>query len=183
MIFFPTEFKGITLIKSDFYNDQRGKFGEIFRKDLYYKKDIKVDFLQDNFSISKKNCLRGLHYRKFKPQAQLLTILEGKIFDVVLDLRRESETFGKWYSIELSANGTNQIFMDCGFAHGYYVKSSFAAIHYKVSEIYDPNDDYGIKWNDPTLNINWPSDKPFLKERDANFPFFIKDKSTCFLEY
>jgi dTDP-4-dehydrorhamnose 3,5-epimerase len=183
MKFFPTKFKGITVIKTNFHNDKRGKFGEIFSKYIYFENDIGVDFLQDNFSISKKNCLRGLHYRKFKPQAQLLTILEGEIFDVVLDLRKESETFGKWYSIDLSADGTNQIFMDCGFAHGYYVKSSFAAIHYKVSEIYDPNDDFGIKWNDPTLKIKWPSGNPFLKERDANFPYFSQDKSMRFLEY
>ena len=109
--------------------------------------------------------------------------MAGKIFDVIVDLRNGSSTFGQWYSVELSAEGQNQIFMDVGFAHGYYVKSSFAAIHYKVSETYDSYDDYGINWNDQNLKINWPSSTPFLKDRDANFPFFSDNKSKKFLEY
>jgi dTDP-4-dehydrorhamnose 3,5-epimerase len=183
MQIFKVPFNGIKVTQTNFFEDERGKFGEIFSKKVYAEAGIDAYFVQDNYSISNKNFLRGLHYRRFKPQAQLLTILEGEIFDVIVDLRLESKTYGKWYSVHLSANAKNQIFMDIGFAHGYYVKSSVVKIHYKVSEFYDPKDDFGIRWNDPNLNISWPVKRPLLKDRDAEFPFFDDNKNLKFLEY
>jgi dTDP-4-dehydrorhamnose 3,5-epimerase len=177
MKIYNTSFIGITVLQTKFFEDERGKFGEIFSNKIYNQQGIDCNFVQDNFSISKKNFLRGLHFRKFKPQAQLLTVLEGEIFDVIVDLRLNSKTYGKWYSIDLSAHGKNQIFMDVGFAHGYYVKSNFAKIHYKVTELYDPKDDFGIRWDDPSLNINWPTKNPLIKDRDANFPFLVNQTS------
>jgi len=180
---FKVPFNGIKVTQTKFFEDERGKFGEIFSKEIYSQSGMEACFVQDNYSISNKNFLRGLHYRKFKPQAQLLTLLEGEIFDVVVDLRLESKTYGEWYSVDLSANEKNQIFMDIGFAHGYYVKSTVAKIHYKVSEFYDPKDDFGIRWNDPNLNIIWPVKTPLLKDRDAEFPFFDDNKNVKFLEF
>jgi len=178
-----TSVNGIKVIKTQYYEDKRGKFGEIFSHKNYSLLGLNVSFVQDNFSITGKNFLRGLHYRKYKPQAQLLTVLEGEIFDVLIDLRTKSKTFGQWLSFNLSADGKNQIFMDAGFAHGFYVKSNVAKIHYKVSEYYDPNDDFGIRWNDQNFKIDWPVKNPYLKERDATFPLVKDNKNNIFLEY
>ena len=178
---FRSLINGIIVIKTSFFLDKRGKFGEIYNKKFYNSNGINVNFIQDNFSISKKNSLRGLHFRKNKPQAQLVTILEGEIYDVILDLREGSKTFGKWYSINLSANDVNQVFMDSGFAHGYFVKSDVAKIHYKVSELYDPKDDFGVRWNDPDIGIIWPNKNPFIKERDSKFPLLKEHLDAKFL--
>lgn len=163
---------GIYIISPRKYSDERGLFFESFNQLKFEKNNIKETFLQDNFSRSTKNVLRGLHFCKKNPQSQLLTVLKGKIFDVVVDIRRKSKTFGKWFSIELSDESTPQIFMKKGFAHGFYVLSDYADLHYKVSQIYNKDDDNGIIWNDKDLNINWPCKDPIISEKDSSLSNF-----------
>lgn len=161
--------KCLILLKSNFYHDDRGIFYESYSKKKYNDIGIVDNFVQSNISISKKNVLRGLHYRILKPQSQLLTIIDGEIFDVVVDLRKNSKTFLKSFSYRLKSDGTmNQIFMGKGFAHGFLVLSNEAILHYKVSEIFDANDDYGLIWNDPDLNIKWPTRKIKISDKDNN---------------
>ena len=164
--------KGIYLYDPKKYSDQRGIFFEIFNQNRFPYEGINIDFKQDNFSRSKKNVLRGLHFCKFNPQAQLVTVLKGKILDVVVDLRINSPTFGKWNSFELSDESISQIYMEKGFAHGFYVISDFVEMHYKVSEVYNPKDDFGIIWNDKNLSINWPCNNPIVSEKDKSYPAF-----------
>ena len=163
---------GIFLLNPKRFSDQRGIFFEIFNQNRSYSQGINIDFKQDNFSRSTKNVLRGLHFCKFKPQSQLVTVLKGKIIDVVVDLRINSPTFGKWNSFELSDESISQIYMEKGFAHGFYVVSDYVDMHYKVSEIFNPNDDHGIIWNDEDLSIKWPTSSPIISDKDKSFPCF-----------
>ncbi len=166
--------EGILLIEPSTYNDERGFFLESFELERYRALGIVEKFVQDNHSRSARNVLRGLHFTKKKPQAQLLTVMRGNIFDVVVDIRNDSPTFGKWMGIELSDEGTRQIYMAPGFAHGFCVLSDYADLHYKVSQQYDPNDDGGLRWNDPEIGIVWPVDPPIMSNRDKNHPL-LKD--------
>ena len=163
---------GIFLLNPKKFADKRGLFFEIYNKNAFHSKGINIDFKQDNFSRSAKNVLRGLHFCKFKPQSQLVTVLKGKILDVVVDLRINSNTFGKWNSFILSDKSTSQIYMEKGFAHGFYVLSDYVDMHYKVSEMYNPKDDYGIIWNDKDLSIKWPNIDPIISDKDKSFPAF-----------
>ncbi len=164
--------EGIFLFNPKKFDDNRGIFFEIFNKNRFCSEGINVEFKQDNFSRSKKNVLRGLHFCKSKPQSQLVTVLKGKILDVVVDVRVNSNTFGEWNSFELSDESISQIYMDKGFAHGFYVISDYVDMHYKVSELYNPKDDHGIIWDDKELSIKWPSSNPIISEKDKNFPAF-----------
>lgn len=161
---------GVLLIEPVVYADDRGFFLESFEKERYGELGITEDFVQDNHSRSKKHVLRGLHFTKNKPQAQILTVMRGKIFDVVVDIRKNSSTYGKWMGTELSDEGLRQIYMAHGFAHGFCVLSNYAEIHYKVSQRYDPNDDGGLLWNDASVGIKWPILNPTISERDQSFP-------------
>lgn len=140
---------------------------------------IKDNFVQDNHSRSFKNVLRGIHFQIQNPQAQLVTVMHGKIFDVVVDLRLDSRTFGKWFGVELGENKPCQIYTPPGFAHGFCVLSDFVDLHYKVSREYCENDEGGLNWNDPELAIKWPLKTPLVSCRDENYPFLkslsIKD--------
>ncbi len=158
--------EGILLIEPAVYADDRGFFLESFEKERYRKLGITDEFVQDNHSRSARNVLRGLHFTKKKPQAQILTVMRGKIFDVVVDIRKDSPTFGKWMGTELSDEGPRQIYMAHGFAHGFCVLSDYADLHYKVSQRYDPNDDGGLIWNDSQVQVDWPIKNPVISERD-----------------
>ena len=171
MTIIETDIKGLYLLKPKIFKDNRGFFLEIYKNDKYIKKLIKFNFVQDNHSRSKKNVLRGLHFQITKPQAQLITVMRGHIFDVVVDLRKESKTFGKWYGVELNDRETRQILMGPGFAHGYYVFSKYADLHYKVTEFYNPHSEGGLNWRDPNIGIKWPIKNPIINNRDKNFPF------------
>ena len=161
----------LILLSADIYCDDRGFFYETFNKEKYNVIGINDNFIQSNISTSKKNVLRGLHYRMKRPQSQLLTIIDGEIFDVVVDIRRLSKTFLKSFSFNLKSDGTNnQIYMGKGFAHGFLVLSEKATLLYEVSEIYDANDDNGIFWNDPDLKIQWPNSEIKISEKDINNP-------------
>jgi dTDP-4-dehydrorhamnose 3,5-epimerase len=163
---------GILLIEPKLYSDDRGFFFESFEQKKYQDLGMIEEFIQDNHSRSEKNVLRGLHFTKNKPQAQIVTVMRGSVFDVVVDIRKNSSTFGQWFGAELSSEGTRQIYMPHGFAHGFCVLSDFADLHYKVSQRYDPTDDGGLIWNDNQINIDWPIKNPIISERDASHPYF-----------
>ena len=169
--------EGIKIYDVPFFSDERGMFFESFRKNSYDK-----IFKQDSISFSKKNVLRGLHYQKKCTQAHLVTIIKGCIFDVTVDLRRSSQTFGKFASVEMSHDGIRQIFLPCGCAHGFQVTSEEAIIHYKLTDYYSKDYEGGIRWNDPYLDIDWPNKKPIISFKDENLKFFndIKNKENLF---
>lgn len=164
--------EGVLLIEPTLYGDSRGFFLESYQQDRYHAVGIREEFVQDNHSRSAKNVLRGMHFTKNIPQAQILTVMRGKIFDVVVDVRKSSPTFGKWFGTELSDSGLRQIYMPHGFAHGFCVLSDFADLHYKVSAKYDPKDEGGLLWNDPEVGIEWPLNNPSVSERDQQHPLF-----------
>ena len=159
---------GILLIEPVSYADERGFFLETYERERYRALGITEEFVQDNHSRSARNVLRGLHFTRNKPQAQLLTVMRGVIFDVVVDIRKDSPTFGQWFGKELSSDkGPRQIYMAHGFAHGFCVLSDYADLHYKVSQKYDPKDEGGLLWNDQEIDVAWPICKPTLSERDS----------------
>ena len=163
--------EGVVLIQPDEHGDERGFFLENFKKSSYESISIEnTQFVQDNLSRSKKGVLRGMHYTINRPQAQLLTVVSGKIFDVVVDLRQNSKTFGQWYGMELGDGCIRQIYMPHGIAHGFCVLSEWANLHYKVTEEYDPSDEGGLLWNDPVIGIKWPLECPLVGEKDSKFP-------------
>jgi dTDP-4-dehydrorhamnose 3,5-epimerase len=165
-----SEIDGIVILKPKKFFDDRGFFLETFEELRYSSVDIVDHFVQDNQSHSTKGVLRGLHCQRQFPQAQLVTVLSGNIFDVVVDLRPNSDTFCQWMGRELGGDGPLQIYMPPGFAHGFCVLSESADLHYKVTRTYSSNDESGILWSDPDLSIDWPIKNPILKYRDANFP-------------
>lgn len=172
---------GILIIEPMVYSDHRGFFLECFEATRYGANGVADQFVQDNHSRSHRSVLRGLHFRRRQPQAQLLTVMHGRIFDVVVDIRPNSLTFGQWLGTELGDNGPRQIYMAAGFAHGFCVLSEVADLHYKVSRPYDPHDETGLIWNDPDLAIAWPVSDPIVSERDAAHPplkdYALVDKS------
>jgi len=163
---YKTPLEGFIVIEPDYFEDDRGFFLESYSKQRYRNIGIKEDFLQDNHSRSKKNVLRGMHYQISRPQSQIVTVMRGRIFDAVVDLRLNSKTYGQWYGVELSENGPRQVYMAPGFAHGFQVLSDWTDMHYKVSEHYSPTDEGGIIWNDPAVSIKWPLKNPIISSKD-----------------
>jgi dTDP-4-dehydrorhamnose 3,5-epimerase len=163
-------FAGIIVFEPKLISDARGFFLESFEKERYRNFGIEEDFVQDNHSRSLKHVLRGLHFTRKHPQAQILTVIRGHIFDVVVDLRSGSPTFGNWFGTELRDEGPRQIYMTHGFAHGFCVLSDYADLHYKVSQCYNPSDNEGLRWNDPEVNITWPVAIPIISDRDKSHP-------------
>jgi dTDP-4-dehydrorhamnose 3,5-epimerase len=161
----------LILITPSVYEDQRGVFWESYKQSEFVALGLKEIFVQENFSKSKKNVLRGLHYQRSpKAQGKLVQVVEGEIFDVAVDLRKNSPTFGRWEGVTLSAQKQQQFFVPVGFAHGFCVLSPTAEVTYKVTEEYSPADDAGIIWNDPDLAISWPINDPILSKKDAALP-------------
>jgi dTDP-4-dehydrorhamnose 3,5-epimerase len=165
-----TNMAGLLVIEPACYRDARGFFLESFQEARYRAAGIAEDFPQDNHSRSAKHVLRGLHFQVQHPQAQILTVMRGRIFDVAVDLRRRSPTFTRWFGVELSDEGPQQIYMAPGFAHGFCVLSEMADLHYKVSRQYDGEDEGGLLWNDPDVGVSWPIERPVLSARDAAYP-------------
>lgn len=165
-----TPLSGVLVMEPRRYCDDRGFFLENFHARCYRKAGILDDFVQDNHSRSVKGVLRGLHFTVKRPQAQIVTVMRGHIFDVTVDLRYGSPTFGRWFGVDLSEDGPRQLYMPAGFAHGFCVLSDIADLHYKVSQFYDPADDGGLFWNDPDVGIKWPVNAPILSSRDAAHP-------------
>jgi dTDP-4-dehydrorhamnose 3,5-epimerase len=165
-----TDLDGLLVIEPRCFRDQRGFFLESFQAERYRDNGIADQFVQDNHSRSRQGVLRGLHFQIRQPQAQIVTIIHGRIFDVAVDLRPGSLTFGRWYSVELSDKGPRQLYMAPGFAHGFCVLSEVADLHYKVSRLYDRTDEGGLIWNDKDIGIRWPIRAPIISERDASYP-------------
>jgi dTDP-4-dehydrorhamnose 3,5-epimerase len=177
MITRQTDFIGVTLINPKIFSDDRGLFLETYQYSKYASIGISDIFVQDNQSWSKRGVLRGMHFQVKNPQAQLITVIKGVIFDVVVDLRQTSKTYGKWYGVELGGDQFSQIYMAPGFAHGFYVLSEEAGLHYKVTQEYDPSDEGGLLWNDADISINWPDGLKILASKDLAFPAFKNIKS------
>ncbi len=168
--FEATDLDGVTLCVPEVLRDARGFFLECYRVDNYRAGGIRDTFVQDNRSRSSRGVLRGLHYQLRRPQAKLVACIRGEIYDVAVDIRRGSPTFGKWSGAILSEDNNHQLYLPAGFAHGFCVLSETAEILYKCSEFYDPSDDRGIRWNDTELAINWPIESPILSAKDAAQP-------------
>jgi dTDP-4-dehydrorhamnose 3,5-epimerase len=165
----PTELAGVLIIEPDVYADQRGFFMESFQKQRYKEAGIETEFVQDNISRSVQNTLRGLHYQHPNDQAKLVQVLEGEIYDVAVDIRHGSPTFGRWIDVILSDQNRRQFFVPAGFAHGFCVLSPSALFLYKCSDFYTPEAEGGICWDDPDLAIPWPVRSPILSQRDSRF--------------
>lgn len=160
----------LLLMAPNIFSDTRGFFFEFFKESAFIDK-IKTRFVQDNFSYSLQNVLRGIHYQKNpKAQAKLVTVISGEIFDVAVDIRKGSPTYAKWVGVTLSEKNHNLFYIPEGFAHGFCVISKEAKVLYKVTQEYSPKHEKGIIWNDPTLNIKWPVDKPIISKRDIELP-------------
>ena len=161
----------VILVTSKSFSDKRGFFLESFKNSEFTTNGIKTKFVQDNFSHSVKGVLRGLHYQKNpKAQAKLVSALRGEIFDVAVDVRKNSPTFGQWVGEILSDQNHNSLYIPEGFAHGFCVLSENADVFYKVNNEYSPENERGIIWNDPQISINWPIDTPILHEKDSALP-------------
>ena len=170
MEFVQTEIPDVILVKPTVIEDNRGFFMESYHIEKFNMVGIDCTFVQDNYVKSVQNTLRGLHFQVKYPQAKLLRCLKGKIFDVAVDIRKDSPFFSKWVGVELSEENKYQLFIPQGFAHGYYVMSETSEITYKCSEIYHPEYEQGIRWNDSDIGIEWPGTEPVLSERDINLP-------------
>ena len=153
------EIEGLKVITPKVFPDDRGYFYESYNYNDFCEAGIDAKFVQDNQSASKKGVLRGLHFQINFPQDKLVRVISGKVFDVAVDLREGSKTFGKWFGVELSAENKKQFFVPKGFAHGFYVMSDYAEFVYKVSDFYHPNDEGGLMYNDPDLGVEWPFDE------------------------
>ena len=165
-----TSLDGALVIEPRCVEDGRGSFLEAYQDARYREAGIRDVFVQDNYSRSAKHVLRGLHFQVQRPQAQLVTVLRGRIFDVVVDLRRRSPTFAKWFGVELDDSGPRQMYMAPGFGHGFCVLSDWADVHYKVSRRYDAGDEGRVRWDDPDIGIGWPLNSPIVGPRDAASP-------------
>ena len=161
-----TELNDCLIIEPQIFSDERGCFMETFQSKRYMKANIDHKFVQDNLSVSKQNVLRGLHFQIKNPQGKLVRVAKGEVYDVALDLRKNSETYLKWIGVYLSEENKKQLWIPPGFAHGFQTISREAVFEYKCTDYYDPNDEYTLLWNDPKLNINWPSNKPILSKKD-----------------
>lgn len=163
----PTELPEVLLIEPRLFGDERGCFMETFSERRYAEHGIVGPFVQDNFSRSRRGILRGLHFQIQQPQAKLVQVLRGEVFDVAVDLRRSSPNFGKWAGEILSAANHRQLYIPAGFAHGFVVLSKEADFAYKCSDYYAPSFERTLKWNDPALRINWPINfEPVLSAKD-----------------
>ena len=165
-----TAIDGLLVIEPDLYRDDRGFFTETWQRNRYAGLGIDRVFVQDNLSRSVKNTLRGLHFQIRHPQAKLVQAIGGELFDVALDLRPESPTFGRWEGFLLSEKNMRQVYIPEGFAHGFCVTSDTALFSYKCSDFYIPGDEGGVLWSDPDLAIDWPVKTPILSEKDAAYP-------------
>ena len=160
----------IKLVKNNIFNDDRGRFIESYKKKVYKSNGIISSFVQDNLVYSKKNVLRGLHYQKKFPQGKLVSAISGEIFDIAVDIRKESKYYGQWIGKIISDKNCHQLYVPPGFAHGYCVLSDYAVVMYKCTEYYHESDQYGIIWNDKDISIDWPIDSPILSEKDSKLP-------------
>jgi len=164
-----TDLDGVVIVEPDVFGDQRGFFMELYNRKHYETHGITREFVQDNISCSCVDTLRGLHYQLKRPQAKLVQVVKGEVYDVAVDIRVGSPQFGKWVGIVLSETNKRQLFIPEGFAHGFSVMSDSALFLYKCSDFYDPLDEQGVLWSDPEFNIQWPVKNPILSDKDKAY--------------
>lgn len=178
MTFTKTEIEGVYIIEPKVFGDNRGYFMETYNENEFRANGLDYTFVQDNQSKSKKGVLRGLHFQKTHPQAKLVRVLEGEVLDVAVDLRKGSETYGKWVGVVLSEENKRMFMIPRGFAHGFVVLSDSATFAYKCDEFYHPEDEGGIAWNDPDVGIDWQYEgDPILSEKDKKHPTLKESKT------
>ena len=176
MKFLQTRLPGVVIVEPDVFRDARGFFLETFHAARYREGGIAYDFLQDNHSRSVRGTLRGLHAQRLRPQGKLVRAVQGEIFDVAVDIRPGSPTFGKWEGARLSAESFRQIFIPPGFAHGFCVLSETAEVEYKCTDFYDPKDEIGARWD--SAGIDWPIERPLLSPKDVALPTLAELRRT-----
>lgn len=175
--FFETKLKGVFVIETKRYGDERGYFTETYQESSFLSAGLAYRFVQSNQSKSRKGVLRGLHFQRTHPQAKLVRVIEGEVFDVAVDLRKGSETYGQWVGEILSAQNQKQLMIPRGFAHGFVVLSDTATFCYQCDDLYHPEDEGGIAWNDPQIGIAWPDvGKVVLSEKDKKHPLLRERK-------
>ena len=167
MKFVSTEIEGVTLIEPDIHRDERGFFLETYHQARYHEAGLGAVFVQDNHSKSAHGTLRGLHMQVERAQTKLVRVIAGRIWDVAVDVRTNSSTFGRYVGAELSAENQKQLYISTGMLHGFVVLSEEAEVEYKCSDFYDPASEISVAWNDPEVAIQWPIDAPTLSERDG----------------
>lgn len=170
MKFLPTEIADVIVIEPDVFRDPRGLFFETYHAQKYADGGIAGPFVQDNQSRSSRGTLRGLHAQRERPQGKLVRVLQGEIFDVAVDIRRDSPTFKRWVAVRLSADNFRQIYVPPGFLHGFCVLSEIAEVEYKCTDFYQPGDEMGVRWDDPDLAVEWPVRDPILSAKDQALP-------------
>ena len=169
-----TPIEGVLLIKPKVWGDARGYFVETWQQQRYEAAGIDLPFVQDNHSMSTRGILRGLHYQKTRPQGKLVYVSLGSVFDVAVDIRHGSPTVGKWFGVELTQQNQWQMWVAPGLAHGFVVTSDIAHFHYKCTDYYCPEDEAAIRWNDPTIGIDWPLEEPQLSAKDSVAPLWAE---------
>lgn len=170
MKFIETSIPAVKILEPKVFGDERGFFFESFRADEFAEKCTPKPFVQDNHSSSRQGILRGLHYQLVQPQGKLVRVVRGAVFDVAVDVRRASPTFGQWVGVELSAENKRQLWVPEGFAHGFYVLSEMAEFVYKCTDYYNPSSERSLRWDDPTVAVDWPlvnGEEPSLSAKDA----------------
>ena len=165
-----TDIPGVMLLEPKVFKDSRGFFMETFHQNKYAEVGIDHAFIQDNYSHSTQGTLRGLHYQLKHPQGKLIYVITGEIFDVAVDIRQGSPTFGQCVAEYLSDQNKRQIFIPEGFAHGFCVTSETADVLYKTTDLYNPDDEYGVLWSDPDIEIDWPVEIPIVSDKDKQYP-------------
>jgi dTDP-4-dehydrorhamnose 3,5-epimerase len=165
-----TQIDGLVVVEPQVHGDERGFLVETFRDETWRELGVDVGFVQDNHSRSARNTLRGLHFQTNPGQAKLVRCLRGRVWDVAVDLRRDSPTFGRWEGYELDDETHRQLYVPVGFAHGFCVLSEIADVHYRLSSYYDSATESGIAWDDPDVGVEWPVSEPLLSDRDRNAP-------------
>ncbi|WP_166829612.1 dTDP-4-dehydrorhamnose 3,5-epimerase [Thalassoroseus pseudoceratinae] len=165
-----TKLDGVVIIEPKVFGDHRGFFMETWNAKRYQESGLNASFVQDNLSYSRRGILRGLHYQNPNTQGKLVSVLEGEVYDVAVDVRAGSKTFGEWVGVTLSAENKRQFYVPPGFAHGFCVTSEMALFVYKCTDFYDPQAEGSILWNDPDLGIDWPVDEPALSDKDKDAP-------------
>lgn len=179
--FTETGIKDVFVIDVKSYGDHRGYFMETYKKSDFEAAGLHYDFIQDNQSSSRKGVLRGLHFQRTYPQAKLVRVLKGEVFDVAVDLRRGSETYGQWEGVLISEENKRQFLIPRGFAHGFVVVSDYAEFAYKCDNLYHPEDEGGIMWNDPDIGIAWPDvGEVILSDRDTRHPTLAESRIAFF---
>jgi len=172
----PTALPGVVVIQPRVFPDERGFFFESYHAERYTEAGLPTQFVQDNHSSSLPGTIRGLHYQLLRPQGKLVRVIRGLVFDVAVDIRRGSPTFGRWVGVELSADNKRQLYIPPGFAHGFCVPQEPSEVEYKCTDFYRADDQRGVRWDDATIAIPWPAREPIVSEKDLTYAFLAEDR-------